>query len=34
MTDIQTEVIDPDYENMGFFEVPLQNEMTSTAIRK
>ena len=35
MTDIQTEVIDPDYENMGFFEVPLQNgEMTVNSYQK
>ncbi len=35
MTDIQTEVIDPDYENMGFFEVPLQNgEMTINSYQK
>ena len=35
MTDIQTEVIDPDYENMGFFEVPLQNgEMTNSSYQK
>ena len=35
MTDIQTEVIDPDYENMGFFEVPLQNgAMTINSYQK